>query len=108
MKKTYRQRQTTLLQALQKHNTARRIHVSSEQAGLHLLLTIETDFSEETLIRRAEQVNVGVTGLTSYYDTPRAAPSGFPRVVLGFAQLSEVQIKSGIERLMYAWREIEA
>lgn len=78
--------------------------ISGENAGLHILLTSKKGKPEDWLIRRAEEKGVKVYGLSSYfiYSHRRCRSS---TVLLGYARLSEEQIKRGAELLWEAWRE---
>ena len=76
--------------------------IRGELAGIHILLTAKRGQTEETLIRLAEEAGVKVYGLGGYYIHPeRAQRPG--TVVLGYASLSEEQIRLGAERLIGCW-----
>ncbi len=77
------------------------VTVSGEQAGMHIVLTIQTKWTEQELIKRAKQVGIRVTGLQSYDVHKRAYTP--PKIVLGFGGLSEEDIHAGIMELMTCW-----
>lgn len=77
------------------------VAVSGEQAGMHIVLTIQTPLSEEELVNRAKNAGIRVTGLQSYDVHKRAGTH--PKIVLGFGGLSEEEIHSGILDLMSCW-----
>ncbi|ANU14650.1 PLP-dependent aminotransferase family protein [Planococcus halocryophilus] len=77
------------------------VTVSGEQAGMHIVLTIQTTLSENELVQRAKQVGIRITGLHSY--DVHKKDSGFPKIVLGFGGLSEEDIHTGITELMSCW-----
>lgn len=77
------------------------VTVSGEQAGMHIVLTIQTPLSEDELVKRAKQAGIRVTGLQSYDVHKRAGTQ--PKIVLGFGGLSEEEIHSGIIELMSCW-----
>lgn len=77
------------------------VTVSGEQAGMHIVLTIQTSLSEEELVKRAKTAGIRVTGLQSYDVHKRAGTH--PKIVLGFGGLSEEEIHSGILDLMSCW-----
>lgn len=76
--------------------------IKGEHAGLHVLLTHKGGKSEEWLINRAEQAGVKVYGLSTFFihQNQNSYPS---TVVLGYAKLSEEQIKRGIFLLKEVW-----
>lgn len=75
--------------------------VSGENAGLHILLTAR-DRSEEDLIELAGRQGVRVYGLSDYDITGRG--SGHRTVVLGYANMTEEEIREGVSRLKEAWK----
>lgn len=76
--------------------------ISGEHAGVHLLLTFQNGMSEEELIKRAKQEDVRVYGLSDY----RIRKSGnvSPTILLGFANLTEEQIKEAVKILNRCFR----
>lgn len=73
--------------------------VSGAEAGLHFLLTLPR-YSEEELTARAAEKSVRVYPLSRYCHTVPPKPS---TVVLGFAGLSEDQLRRAAELLGEAW-----
>ena len=73
--------------------------VSGAGAGLHFLLTLPR-YSEEELTARAAEKSVRVYPLSRYCHTVPPKPS---TVVLGFAGLSEDQLRRAAELLGEAW-----
>ena len=78
--------------------------ISGENAGLHILLTSKKGKPENWLIQRAKEKGVKVYGLSAYfiYSHRRCRSS---TVLLGYARLSEEQIKRGAKLLWEAWRQ---
>ena len=76
--------------------------IQGEYAGLHILLTSRHNRLEKWLVEQAEKMGVKVYGLSSYYihQHHNNRPS---TVILGYANLSEEQIKRGVELLCKAW-----
>ena len=70
--------------------------IQGEYAGLHILLTSRHNRLEKWLVEQAEKMGVKVYGLSSYYihQHHNNRPS---TVILGYANLSEEQIKRGVE-----------
>jgi GntR family transcriptional regulator/MocR family aminotransferase len=76
--------------------------IRGENAGLHLLLTDRKGRPEEVLKEKAGALGVKVYGLSGYFihDEHNTYP---PTMVLGFASLTEDEIKRGLQLLKQAW-----
>ena len=99
MRKLYRKKLEKLTASLDLFAPA--VKISGEQAGMHIVLTVQTPFSEQQLVERAKQAGIRVFGLQSYNVSAKAdAP---PKIVIGFGGLSEEQIQQGIPRMMASW-----
>lgn len=76
--------------------------IRGEHAGIHILLTGKGERTEEALIAQAAAVGVKVYGLSGYDIHP--GHSHRPAtVVLGYASLSEAQIRTGAALLRECW-----
>lgn len=85
---------------------AHAITFSGGQAGMHIVLTVQSALTESELIRRARDAGIRVAGMSAYYaDEP---PSGPPRIVLGFSKMDKQQTEEGIRQLMACWKIISA
>lgn len=102
MRAVYKSRHDVLLEELRPFRKICRI--SGENAGVHILLTFTNGLSEEEAVRRAACAGVKVYGLSGYY----VGAAKLPRegtVLLGYANLSEDDIRSALGRLCGAWME---
>lgn len=79
-----------------------RFEIRGEYAGLHVLLTHRGGLDEEELVRRAADLGVKVYGMSGYFIHPehRCCPS---TVLLGYASLTEDDIRLGTGLLREAW-----
>jgi GntR family transcriptional regulator/MocR family aminotransferase len=77
--------------------------IRGEYAGLHLLLTDQRGRTEEELIKKAAESNVKVYGMSGYFihEEHNTYP---PTIVLGFASLTEEEIRAGLSLLKKAWK----
>ena len=73
MRKEYRLRHDAVLEAFRSSPFAHRIALSEQGAGLHFLLRLETDRSDEDLRRRAEALGVRLGFLSEYAAVPDPA-----------------------------------
>lgn len=68
---------------------------ATTSAGLHLMVRIGMDVPEQDLVQRALKAGIAVEGASSCFSTAPAQPHLF----LGYAQMSEPEIRRGIARL---------
>ena len=72
-----------------------RVEVTGEGSGAHVALWPRGRCSEETLVARAAAHGVGVSGISQYYFRQPSKPG----LLLGYARLTEAQIREGMRRL---------
>lgn len=75
--------------------------ISGEHAGVHLLLTFVNGMTEQELIARAEKEDIRVYGLSDYFARKDAQEKS--TVLLGYANLTEKQIKEACKILCNIW-----
>uniref|UniRef100_UPI004055C5FE MocR-like pyridoxine biosynthesis transcription factor PdxR n=1 Tax=Acetatifactor sp. TaxID=1872090 RepID=UPI004055C5FE len=98
MRKIYRGKHDLLLECLKPFEG--KFKISGEHAGLHLLLTVKGEQTEEELIHAAAHMGVKVYGLSG------SMVHAFKRkatVILGFGGLENEAIIEGIKLLQQAW-----
>lgn len=102
MRGIYRGRHDFLLGELKKRSWVRKIR--GDHAGLHLLVEIDTDMSEEEVCELALSHGVKVSGIRQYYmrkkpqsETEEGNPNqAFPILLLGYGKLKEEEIRTGL------------
>ena len=99
MRKLYRKKLECLTQALIPYQDE--VTVSGEQAGMHIVLTVDTERSEQILVKLAGDAGIRVFAMQNY-DLLKQK-SALPKIVLGFGGLNEIEIQQGIDRLMQCW-----
>ena len=72
--------------------------IRGQEAGLHFLFGIKGK-SEEELIRKAQQADIPLKGLSGYCRLARLEPA----LVLGFAGIRETQVSNAVSALRAAW-----
>ena len=100
MRGVYKSRHDLLMEELKVFRHICR--VSGENAGVHVLLTFTNGMTEQEAIRRAAQEGVGVYGMSRYYVGESALPE-VHTVILGYANLSEEEIREAVKCLERAW-----
>lgn len=68
---------------------------ATTSAGLHLMVRIDRDVTEEEIVQRAREVGVAVEGASHSFMVPPAQPHLF----LGYAAVPAEEIRAGIARL---------
>lgn len=97
MRKEYRQRRCAVLAAFRSGPFAHRITISEQGAGLHFLLRLDTDRSDEDLRQRAEALGVRLGFLSEYAAVPD--PSYAHTLVINYAGLDEARLPQAVELL---------
>ncbi len=102
-RKNYKTRRDALLNAAKSEGLTEFSDFSGGEAGLHLLLKVHTQRTEQQLVEAAEDVGVRVYPLRQFYRLP-VPPSYVPTFVMGYARMSEEEIKEAVHRLVIAWK----
>lgn len=94
MRSLYKQRRQTLVQCLISH-FGNRVKILGDNAGMHLMVKMQTTLSDEEIVQGAAHLGVGLGAANSYY--LKTSPGG--EFVLGYAELNQQQIQEGVRRL---------
>ena len=97
----YKSRHDTLIEGLKPLKN--RCQISGEHAGVHLLLTFQDGRSEAELIRLAAEMDIRVYGL-SECQIREHADDRSATILLGYANLTEEQIKEAVKLLCDCWK----
>jgi GntR family transcriptional regulator/MocR family aminotransferase len=97
MRMLYDRRRRVLFRALNQHFEDR-VTILGENAGMHLMVRLQTKLSDHEVVRRAKQAGVGIISARIYY----LCDGRDDEFVLGYANLSERRIQEGIRRLAKA------
>jgi GntR family transcriptional regulator/MocR family aminotransferase len=90
MRARYAARRQALREALELH--APSVRLTGLAAGFHAVAHLPSDVDERDVVGQARRRSVGLYGMSDY----RSSPGGPPQLVLGFGNLSERAIRSGI------------
>lgn len=97
MRKLYRNKHDLVLELLKPLVQQRILQIRGEHAGLHLVLDLQKDLSETSLIAEAERQGIRLYGIKKHYLSPTDSAS--ESILLGYSNLSEAEIMEGIRRL---------
>lgn len=98
MRKLYRKKRSILLEAVQSE-LGKYVRIRGENSGLRILLDVFLPFSEKELIEKAKEQGVKIYPVSLSYKKQPPAKA----VSLGFAGVSEDNIRIGIKKLKAAW-----
>lgn len=87
-------RRKALMDAIHCH-LRQRVEITGEGAGTHIVLWPKRRVTEETIIAKAADHQVGIYGVAAYFLKKPTRP-GF---ILGFSRMKETDIREGIRRL---------
>lgn len=96
MRSIYRKKHDFLLEELKKRKWVHR--VLGDNAGLHVLVEINSNFSDKELSRLAEGIGIRIYPL-SEYNINSPVEQKYPAVLLGYGGLSEEEIEKGLKEL---------
>ncbi|HSI66505.1 MAG TPA: PLP-dependent aminotransferase family protein, partial [Planococcus sp. (in: firmicutes)] len=99
MRKLYKRKLEKLMTSLSLYSPY--VRVSGEQAGMHIVLTVKTPYTEQQLVEKAKHANIRVFGLESYDVHQRSISP--PKIIIGFGGLSDEDIEEGVTELMACW-----
>lgn len=98
MRALYKSKHDVLMSEIRKMRGVRQ--VLGDHSGVHILLQMDGHLTEQELIRRARQADIKVYPLSEYCVNEADYP---PTVILGYATLSEEEIREGVRLLAQAW-----
>ncbi len=101
MGKLYASRRACLVNALDQE-FGDRVHYFGDEAGLHLLIELDSMANEELIAKRAMQYGTKIYPASDYYIDSKPSKATF---LLGYSNLSESQIRTGIKLVARAEQE---
>ena len=99
MRKIYRKKHDQLMSILESYSP--QIQMAGEQAGMHVLLTVQHTLSEKQLQQLANDAGIGIYPLSDYRLDKQTNQQ--VQFLLGFGGIPVQQIESTIEKLMICW-----
>lgn len=100
MRSLYQRKYEILLHSI-KSVFEQNAEIIGQGSGLHVLLKVKNNMSEEQLVLTAEHAGVKVYPTSIYWLNPKKAMTS--TVLIGFGSLSEDEIQTGIAKLGEAW-----
>ena len=95
MRGIYKNRHDFLVSELKKRSWVER--VAGDNAGLHVLVQVDTELSEEELCQTAAEYGICLMGISEHYI--HKPPASKPVLLLGYGKPDEKKILDGLNRL---------
>ena len=95
MRAIYKSRHDFLVSELKKRSWVEKI--AGDNAGLHVLVQVDTAISEPELCELAKEQGIHLIGISEYYI--HKPPIEKPVILLGYGKLDEKKISEGLDRL---------
>ncbi|TVP86741.1 MAG: PLP-dependent aminotransferase family protein [Acholeplasmataceae bacterium] len=103
MRKAYKFKLDLIISAFQPAVDAGEIRIMGADAGLHFTIKDLRGFDERTLVDRAAEEGVQVTGMSRYRHRSEKVGSDHATLVIGYSGLSTKALEQGLEALSKAW-----
>ena len=100
MRNHYRGLRDELLATLRRSPLADRVRISEENAGLHFLMEVDTDRSDEELVRAAEREGLRISFVSQYYVEAQERRQHV--LVMNYSGLDPEKVPEAVERLARA------
>ena len=100
MRKLYRKKLEKLTRALDDYMPT--VLISGEQAGMHIVLTVDSESTDRELVEMAKLADIRVYALSEYHQVSESIYNK-PQVLIGFGGFVEAEIEPAIKALMNAW-----
>ena len=101
MRNFYRHRRDTLLETIRQSNLRNRIEIAEEDAGLHFILKINTELSDEEFCERALKNGVHIRALSDYYAEAEPSQHEF---IINYSSVPEHRMKKAVQQLEISLR----
>ena len=98
MRRYYRARRNRILEILKTCCFAHLLSIREEDAGLHFLLSVDTQLSDEALVARCAEAGLKVRALSSFYHTP-VGDKVAHCLVVNYATLREGELEAALKNL---------
>lgn len=100
MRNIYKKKREILVSEIKKHLPY--AEISGAKVGLHLLVKVNRDISEDILIELAKKKGIRIYGISQFY-LDNVTKNTDPMLLLGFATLKNHEIPEAVKLLSNAW-----
>ncbi len=100
MRNFYRTQRDELMQTIKSHPFYEKVTITEENSGLHFLLSVRTDLSDEELIKSARQNGINVSCLSQYYSDKKNSKEH--TLIINYSGIEKNRMAEAVERLLSA------
>ena len=100
MRRFYQRRRNLVVDALSRCAAAEKLTILEQDAGLHFLLQVDTQWSDQRLTRWLLGLGIRIQPLSSFYHA--SSPGDLHCLVVNYSGLEEAQLETALERLEQA------
>ncbi|MFQ9933154.1 MAG: PLP-dependent aminotransferase family protein [Lachnospiraceae bacterium] len=97
MRNFYKNQRNLILAAIKESPLSRVCRITEQDAGLHFLLTADTDLPDEVLAKKADKLNLRIGFLSQYYHNQKAAKEHI--LVINYSGIEPDKIKDAVDLL---------
>ena len=97
MRNYYRAQRDKVMTSIKNHPYYDKVSIKEEDSGLHFLMSIETDLSDDELTEKARGRGVNLSCLSRYYHNRDTAPEH--TLIINYSGLDKDKIDEAVERL---------
>ena len=97
MKNYYRTQRDRVMTAIKNHPLYDKVSIKEEDSGLHFLMSVETNLSDEELTQKAKGRGVNLTCLSYYYKDKSTAPQH--TLIVNYSGLKKDKISESVDKL---------
>lgn len=102
MRNAYKERLEALIDLLSKSKLAEIVKIYDHSAGLHFMMSVNNNMTEEEIVSSAKEVGIRVYGLSGYYHIDKSNIIG-STIVVGYSSLTIQDIQNAFNLLEKAW-----
>ena len=97
MRNHYRTRRDRIMSAIKKNPEYGRVQITEENSGLHFLLQVDTDLTDEQLVMKARENSINISCLSQYYyRKEKATPH---TIIINYSAVKDDDIDRAVELL---------
>lgn len=98
MRNYYRTLRDRILSAIKNHDFYDRVTIREENAGLHFLLKLDTNYSDSEIVKRAAESGIHISCLSQYYYEVKNA--AFHTLVINYSGIGVEYAEEAVDRLL--------
>lgn len=97
MRNYYRNQRDAVMTAIKSHPLYSKVKIKEEHSGLHFLMSVNTELSDEVLTDKAKEKGINLSCLSHYYHDKTTAPQH--TLIINYSGLPKGRIKEAVDLL---------